>query len=59
MEEKKTYSKRKCLTCGTLMEIVKTDLQRFNYCEPCDNQDFYLKVCCDNDCRSCVETVEL
>lgn len=59
MEGKKKYSKRKCLTCSEVMDIIKTDTQRYHYCEPCDKKDFFIKVCCNNDCRVCMGTVEL
>jgi len=41
------------------MDIIKTDTQRYHYCETCDKKDFFIKVCCDKDCRVCMGTVEL
>ena len=53
------YSIRRCLKCGTSMEVVVGDGNKYNYCPKCDKKDYSVRVCCNTGCRACMGRVEI
>jgi len=51
------YSIRRCLKCGTSMEVV-VEGGKYNYCPKCDKKEYNVKVCCHTGCRACMGVVE-